>query len=231
MEPIRLPICTDDIEDTILGRVLLAGRLVVTMRSKLTGVHMTIQFQGKAKVAGRWRSEPFPLASHVFIDVPQSGDGGFNDKVGTLYPAHSEMRSAGMFWPDRTADPARVWCAWRILEICAGLAEMETDSYEIMVATHCYRCGRELTEPESIEAGLGPKCRGIVSAEYGTRHQAKQKVLKREVEEGARPALEPAPDNEATRQQIVAAKLIDELAGEPHTPAHITSTGDLSDLL
>lgn len=43
-----------------------------------------------------------------------------------------------------------------------GLAEghFEGMGYSISGSRKCARCGRELTEPESIRIGIGPHCRG-----------------------------------------------------------------------
>jgi len=166
----QLLIDEDKLGASVVGQALFAGRLVATLQSKLTGSHVTVQFQCKAKVVERWRTMPLNLASHVFIDVPD------NDKVGTVYPPGSPNRWAGHFWPDRNADPARVWAALKLIAIAQGDAPPETGQYLLRVATHCLRCGRELTEPESIQALMGPVCRRTVSEEYGKRHQAKRKA-------------------------------------------------------
>jgi hypothetical protein len=218
----RFPIDTQLLESTELGKVLAAGRLVATVHSIESGKHITIQMRPMAKTAGRWRDMPYPLASHVFIDVPASGDGGFNDKVGTLYPLHSSnQRWAGWLYPDDNADPARLWCARRILLACVGQADTHTENvYEILTSTFCLRCGRELTEPESIERGLGPHCAEVVSAEYGKRHERK-----------LRPERPPIPVGDP-----IPATVGDPVpAGQPSAPAQgqleIKSTGDVRDFL
>ena len=180
--PFQLVIEPQELEATDLGRVLLAGRAVVTVRSALTDQHITVQAKCSAKVAGRWRLMPYALASHVFFDVPGSGDSdSYNDKVGTLYPPHSESVQRGKFWPDHAADPARVWVARLLLDVARGLAPMASDErhYELLTSKFCMRCGAELREAESIERGLGPDCAKLVGAyvspQYGTRHQVKVK--------------------------------------------------------
>lgn len=35
----------------------------------------------------------------------------------------------------------------------------EPHPYEIMLSRRCFRCDRRLTDPESIERGIGPECR------------------------------------------------------------------------
>jgi hypothetical protein len=47
-----------------------------------------------------------------------------------------------------------------------------------MKSGNCYRCGRELTHPESIAQGIGPECGGWVYKENSK--QAKQRKVKKE---------------------------------------------------
>lgn len=51
---------------------------------------------------------------------------------------------------------------WKVLQGALKLiwAELKMDGVEIVHAGNCGRCGRLLTEPESIECGIGPVCRG-----------------------------------------------------------------------
>ena len=55
-------------------------------------------------------------------------------------------------------DKTRVW---KVLEGALRLIwyELDAGGVEIAHAGKCGRCGRLLTEPESIEAGIGPVCR------------------------------------------------------------------------
>lgn len=180
----------DECWGNVVGNALSAGRLVATLQSKLTGAHITVQFRCKSKVAGRWRWMPLHLASHVFIDVPNSG--GWADRVATVYPPEGGQRWAGWLFPDPNADPARVWAALKILEVARGDAPMSTDQYELVLAERCLRCGKELTEPESIEALMGPHCRQVVSKEYGVRHHKKKRVVRASTEAAMPASPEPA---------------------------------------
>jgi hypothetical protein len=42
------------------------------------------------------------------------------------------------------------------------VANKAIDGLEVWHAGHCGRCGRTLTVPESIEAGFGPECAGLI---------------------------------------------------------------------
>ena len=147
--------------DTRAGRMLLAGRLTATVTSPRTGDHITIQFVGKQKTdAGGWKNVPLCSASHVFVKVPNPD--GFGDKVGTIYPKN------GTFYADNNADPARVFA---MREVVAHVTE-QAHRCEVVEESRCGKCGRELTDPISIERGVGPECYG---SHTGSKHQSKTK--------------------------------------------------------
>lgn len=143
------------------GRMLAGGRLTVTMTSKRTNQHITLEFTSKKEQKHgfpKWKPVLFAEASHVFVKT--NGE----DRVGTYYP------NSQYFYAARDADPARVWAAEQTLyAVTKGL--LETDKFTLKEANYCGKCGRELTDPVSIERGLGPDCYGAVT---GSMHQMKQ---------------------------------------------------------
>lgn len=150
--------------DTRAQRMLHAGRVDVTVTSKVTGRHITIQFKAKRQAAPgsarRWESVGYDDATHLFISAGQ------HDRVGTYYPR------SGKFYEADHADPARVWAA---LNALAWIADGgEHDQAEFVEESHCGRCGRELTDPVSIERGIGPECYGKLT---GSQHQVKASRL------------------------------------------------------
>lgn len=156
-------------DNTRLGRMLAAGRLTATLRSKVTGTHMTISFSAKAKIDGKWKTVPFSEATHVFI---QQGQGGWGSaKVGTYYPAN------GKFYTEKGFD-TRPW-VWTVTHVLAAAHTgiLDTEQYDIQEANRCGKCGKELTDPVSIERGIGPTC-----ADEATGSQHYHKGLEREVE-------------------------------------------------
>lgn len=143
-------------QTTRLGRMLAAGRLTATMVSKKSGQHLTLTFQVKAKVEGKWETASFADATHVFIKY---GNGEFGAaKVGTYYP------KTGKLYFDSNDK------AWRFAAVHTLLAaktgEQETLCFTIQEEERCARCAHELTDPISIAIGLGPDCEEHV---YGTR--------------------------------------------------------------
>jgi len=142
------------------GVMLAAGQLTLTVTSKVTGEHITIKATCKARIDGAWKRVPFAEATHVFFAVPSSTWG---DRVGTFRP------NTGYFYEDERADPKRVWAAIAALKFaCTGEMHLQAEYAE---ADKCGRCGRELTDPESIARGIGPECYGQMT---GSSHERRQ---------------------------------------------------------
>lgn len=146
---------------TRAGRMMEAGRVTVTFRSVRTGEHITLtaKARGKDEATDQWISTPLADALVVFIEVPNQE--GWNDKVGKV------TRRAG-FTPDRNADAARAFCARQLLNFLAG-SPMPA-GLEAHEESRCGRCGRQLTDPVSIERGIGPECYG---RRTGSKHETK----------------------------------------------------------
>jgi hypothetical protein len=165
----ELGILTPD-ETTREGRMLAAGRLTVTVTSARTGEHITISVACKVRTSEGWEKCRFDEASHVYFNVPSSS---WADRVGTFYPRTGRFFRDGESDsnPEGNADPARVWAALAVLRLACEGAQHPQASYA--VADRCGRCGRALTDPVSIERGIGPECYGY---ETGSRHETRQWV-------------------------------------------------------
>lgn len=149
------------------------GRATVTVRSRETGRHVTISFAAKKKGPdGRYVSRAkidgrvgIREADTVFVDDPTLSwpDG----KVATFTPGTGEWK------PAKGADPARVWAAQRLIDWALArkpaiprgedsalpLRALE-DQAEIFISLSCSFCGKRLTDPVSVERGVGPECWG-----------------------------------------------------------------------
>jgi hypothetical protein len=157
--PDALNLTTAELAQTPMGQALMAGKLVATVIGS-TG-HVTIRANCKAKVNNRWQTVPFTEATHVFLAVP-AADGGFADKVGTYYP---QGKHEGLFWSDRSADACRIKAALYVLNAAAK----RNSGTHVMQSTYCFRCGKELTEPESIKLGFGPTCYPHVQSQHAPK--------------------------------------------------------------
>jgi hypothetical protein len=144
---------------TRAGRMLTAGRLTATVTSERTGQHVTIELVAKRKLDG-WKGAPLAEATHVFITVPSPE--GWGDKVGTYNPGSQRLYEAD------GADPARVFAALQVMAYASG--QPTHPQARVLEASRCGRCGRELTDPVSIERGIGPECYGATT---GSSHQSK----------------------------------------------------------
>lgn len=159
---------------TRAGRMMAAGRCKVTMvnQANVPQTHVTILFQSVADNRDRtafpdvnknWVDCQLADATHVFAEVP-TPSGQWNDKIGTYYPKSRDGR-----WYDAdNADPQRVRAAF----LCAAWLEGQTSppNLKFMESTECGVCGLELTDPVSVERGIGPTCYGRLT---GSKHATK----------------------------------------------------------
>lgn len=159
--------------DTRAGRMLAAGNVVVTVKSLKTGEHITVKLASRLKNdSGRgkkWQPAGPDEATHIFASVRSADRAGWDDKIGTYYPRN------GRFYEDNNADPARVWAAAAVFQWLNGDAEEKNATYQ--ESNECGRCGRQLTDPVSIDRGIGPDCYGQMT---GSQHQEKVKRQERE---------------------------------------------------
>lgn len=140
------------------ARMLEAGRLTATLRTG-AGEHVTLTLKARGKDGERWVGKPLAEALVVFVEVPNQA--GWNDKVGKV------TWSRG-FTADSRADYVRVALAEHLLAYVGGTPLPE--GIEIFEEDRCGRCGRALTDPVSVERGIGPECYG---ASTGSSHQVK----------------------------------------------------------
>lgn len=155
------------------ARMIEGGNVVVTVKSKKTGEHITVKLASRLKNdSGRgkkWQPASPTEASHIFASVRSADAAGWDDKIGTYYPRN------GRFYEDKNADPARVWAAAAVLQWLCGNADEEKATYQ--ESNECGRCGRELTDPVSIQRGIGPTCLGQMT------HSKHQEKVKRDKED------------------------------------------------
>jgi hypothetical protein len=194
--PENLNITAAQLESTPAGLALLSGRLSATVKG--TTGHITVRMVCKLKDGSTWRACEFKDASHIFLTVP-AADGGFADKIGTYY---AQGKHEGMFWSVRSADATRIKAALYVFAAITG----KNDGKHMLQSTYCFRCGRELTEPESIESGFGPTCG---ERAYASTHQVKVK--------SAEPVEAPVPS--MTPAEFIAPKTNADYFPEPEAPS------------
>lgn len=152
---------------------LFAGNATVTLRSLKTGDRFTYKIRAKKEDVERRDQElalqqiarsngvilnfvPTPVDITYFVNLLRGPDNtgdftymGVLRKPGqfNLTPASKVGRSAPSF-------KALVW----FLDAMRCERAVLADKLEVWHSGHCGRCGRKLTVPESISAGLGPDC-------------------------------------------------------------------------
>jgi len=145
--------------DAELFRMLLeeGGRVTASVRSRASGEHVTVtlaakrkgddgRYVSRAKIEGRVGIRD---AHAVFADDP---DRDWPDnKLGAFYVGDGEWRAAD------GAERNRAWAAFALLRWALGGLALE-EMAEVFIETTCCVCGKRLTDPESVERGIGPEC-------------------------------------------------------------------------
>lgn len=125
---------------------ILGGKSTFTLKSARTGAHLTFKVR-----------QPKPDAPH-FVSVMTGTDNESSYTfLGTVFNGadyrHGRNSRIGT---DAPSAQAFVWL-WR--NVTANGA-IPVDGAELLPSGKCCRCGRTLTTPESIAAGIGPECAG-----------------------------------------------------------------------
>jgi hypothetical protein len=124
---------------------VLAGKATVTLESEITGAHFTYKVRAKEIDANK---------KLYFVHLLVNGD--MYVYLGTFdgYRFKSTAKS-------RISQDAPSFKAFNYLvtNYITGFAPNE--NMHVFHNGCCARCGRELTDPESIRCGLGPVCRAM----------------------------------------------------------------------
>ncbi len=128
-----------------LKQFALAGNATFTVRSVPTNVRFTsrvrqVQPGGPhfvSLMSGPDNTSSFQCLGTIFSDLNYAH--GRKSRIGTNAPSAIAF---GWVWAHRDELDGKV---------------------EVFHAGKCCRCGRKLTTPESIEAGIGPECKGKIN--------------------------------------------------------------------
>jgi hypothetical protein len=142
--------------------MLEAGRLTATVTSKATGKHLTVTVKSLAKDGRQWKTAPFGEGT---LHVVNEGDGAYGtERIGRFIPTSGEMRYD-------TQSAMLRYAAGAVLR-AAFTGELETAQHVVAESNQCGRCGRDLTDPVSIERGVGPECFGKLTGAKSARAAA-----------------------------------------------------------
>ena len=131
-----------------------AGKGRVTLRSIKTGTRFTYRFSRPRHPRRETRNATPPIFVRLLNGSDNTNDYVFigslwRDSRGRLVYRHSRKTRV-------TADAASVKAlAWTMAQLSA---EKLPPTVEVWHEGVCGRCGRRLTVPESLEAGIGPEC-------------------------------------------------------------------------
>ena len=134
---------------------MLGGNATFTIRSRKTGARFTYKVR---------KADPEPGRGVTwFVNLLNGSDNG-NDfaYMGVLYewevgkPPHFKRTKASRVSESAPSFRAFTWL-WEALR-----GGWLSSSVEVWHEGTCGRCGRRLTVPESIAAGIGPECAGKV---------------------------------------------------------------------
>jgi hypothetical protein len=129
---------------------IFAGKAVFTV-SNGDGKHYTYMV---ATVKDRFRDDGNVSFVSVLTGPDNTKDYSY---IGMLDGTNFRATSKSVL--PATSEPSRVF-SWAVRQVYNQTPLPE--SYEITHAGRCGRCARLLTEPVSLETGIGPECRRIM---------------------------------------------------------------------
>jgi hypothetical protein len=157
----------ETVREAISKALMIGGRARVTVTSKATGKHLTVMLAAKKRGEdGRFISRALkagrvglPEADVVFAD---GGDSAWDGWIGRFDPKTGEWRSPKSYDDER--GPQYRWAAQSVLRYAVSMDEAWVAQFEgqaeVALASECCVCGKALTDPESIDRGIGPECYG-----------------------------------------------------------------------
>ena len=153
---LSFPVETDDapgpraelVDPAVTIAFMLARNAHVTFQSRRTGTRFTYRVRAA-------KPHPDGGPSH-FVSVLTSSDNDHGyEYLGCFF--NRKMYAHGRKSRISSDAPSAVAFMWVWKHLFAGKMHPELAVYH---EGRCGRCGRRLTDPTSIETGLGPKCRG-----------------------------------------------------------------------
>jgi len=132
-------------------KFILAGRALFTV-SNPSGEHFTFRVKG---AESEWPIGSGRVSKSYFVSVKAPGGvypyryiGLLNAKTGDI-----KCTTKSSYTPGDQMYKVAAWACKSVLN-----AKMIPDGYHIEHAGRCGKCGRTLTDPESIQRGIGPEC-------------------------------------------------------------------------
>lgn len=124
----------------------------MTVVNDATGNRVTVRFR-----------RPKGFNKSVLVDVMTGCDNESDFKFVGSVPLEGDLGYTESQWvkaPHEKAALARTILNWTFAAVKAG----DLKTVRVLHEAKCARCGRKLTVPESIDAFMGPECRGHLAA-------------------------------------------------------------------
>lgn len=146
----------------IIKSLVLAGKAIFTIDNG-KGQHFTYKVNKKdfpiTEAEANYPNQKGQKTIY-FISVLTGPDNTSNyTYMGTLIPSNGRVHPTAKSKISEDALSFKV-ASWALRVL--WMDQQLPDGYSARHAGRCCRCGRMLTDPESIEAGLGPECRSIM---------------------------------------------------------------------
>lgn len=130
----------------------LAGKAVIVLRSKKTSNHLTFRVERNRHNALRWW-------------VSTKGVDGHFRYLGMLED-HADHFALHLTGKSAAYRPSIIVNAFDYFVKHVLSANTIPDDLEVRHEGHCGRCGRALTDPRSIDMGIGPECMKSMGVAY-----------------------------------------------------------------
>ena len=194
--------------DNRAGRMLHAGGIEATV-TNVDGTHTTIRVRTQRPTSRRGWANAAPTDEGARTNITVLGR-----RIGWI---NVDAATARWTLTLRTRDERTANAVHALINYCAGLPS----DLRVQEASRCGRCMRTLTDPVSIERGIGPECYG---RDTGSQHAPVGSVDVR-IQADASPLQQAI--NRMSEQARVAAERIREIApelvvAEPETIAPVT---------
>lgn len=147
--------------ERLMNALRNGGRATVTVKSNRTGKHVTVQLAVKKKRPDGQRGY-YPrnqilgrvglAEGHTVFADDVSMAGGVGESLGKI------NIQTDLWTVAQNANPARAWAAEHVYRFATGQYDFG-DQAELWMETKCSVCGHNLTDPKSVELGIGPECR------------------------------------------------------------------------
>lgn len=131
------------------GRMLAAGEVTATVVSP-TGEHATFYLRALSRTEDGWERLPSADAEMIVWSAAKRGQ-----RIGTMRPTGTGTMV--MRWKVNPTDAVLDAFGAFTAHLATGVTPT---GWQVRSADACGRCGRELTDPESIARGIGPDCFG-----------------------------------------------------------------------